>query len=62
MENKAFYEPKEIAEMYGVSQQTVYTWIKTGKLNAIKLGQWKIPKESLPKLFSQGESKKRGQE
>lgn len=62
MADKAFYTPKELAELFGVDQNTVYVWIRTGKIKAVKIGQWKIPKESLQKLLDQGESKERGQE
>lgn len=62
MENKEFYSPKEIAELLGKSDFTVRTWIKAGKLKALKVGQWRIPKDSLQEFLSQGESKERGKE
>lgn len=62
MENKEFYSPKEIAELLGKSDFTVRAWIKAGKLKALKVGQWRIPKDSLQEFLEQGESKERGQE
>lgn len=47
MQEKEFYTPQEIAAITGVKLLTVYRWIKTGKLKATKLGQWKIAKEDL---------------
>lgn len=62
MEDKEYYSPKEIAALLGKSDFTVRTWINTGKLKAVKVGQWRIPKESLQEFLSQGESKERGKE
>ncbi len=30
-----YYSPKEIAEMFNISDRTVYAWIKTGKIKAV---------------------------
>lgn len=29
------YSPKEIAEMFNISDRTVYAWIRTGKMKAM---------------------------
>ena len=33
-----YYSPDEFAKMYGVHKQTVWRWIREGKLNAIRIG------------------------
>lgn len=35
--DKAYYRPDEIAEYFNVSRRTVYVWIDTGKLQAVKV-------------------------
>lgn len=47
MLSKEFYTPAEVARMTGVEVPTVYRWIRTKKLKATKLGQWKITREAL---------------
>jgi len=44
---KEIMTPQEVADFTGVTISTVYRWIKSGKLKASKLGQWKIRKEDL---------------
>lgn len=45
---KAFYKPKEVAEILNVHVQTVMKWCREGKLAAIKSGRsWLIPHESV---------------
>lgn len=38
MELEKSYTPQEVAEMLGVSRQTVYNWITAEKLPAHKVG------------------------
>ena len=43
---------KEVAEMCNVSYRTVFNWIKSGKLNAVKIGgSVRIPDEELAKFI-----------
>ncbi len=44
---KDLYTPQEVADIAGVKILTVYRWIKTGKLRAVKLGTWKINRADL---------------
>lgn len=46
---KAYYRPDEIAEYFSVSKRTVYVWIDTGKLPAIKIAGTtvRVSRESL---------------
>lgn len=54
MENK-FYSVDEIATMLRITRRTVYNYMKTGKLHAVKIGKyWHIPQESL-NAFLQGD-------
>lgn len=42
------YTCKEVAEMYRVKEITVWEWVRTGKLKAIKIGRiYRIRKEDL---------------
>ena len=47
MEHKAFYTPLEVADFFGVTSRTVYSWIRAGRIKAVKIGQWKIPAYAL---------------
>lgn len=39
MEEEKYYTIEEVAEMLKVAYLTVYRWIKTGKLEAVKAGK-----------------------
>ncbi len=55
LERKA-YSPKEVQEMLGISQTTVYRWLETGKLPAVKIGKlWRIPADALEELLNTAE-------
>ena len=58
MEKKPFYSPREVAELLGVEPQTVYRWIRAGKLDAVKIGRWKISAEELQRLLTEGQKTK----
>ena len=46
--NTKFYSPEDIAAMLRVTRRTVYNYMKTGKLHAVKIGKyWHISQESL---------------
>jgi excisionase family DNA binding protein len=49
---KDFYRPDEVAKKYNVSRSTVYFWIDTGKLEAVKIAGFtlRIPKDELQKI------------
>ena len=53
LERKA-YSPKEVMELLGISQTTVYRWLESGELPAVKIGKklWRIPAEALEELLS----------
>jgi excisionase family DNA binding protein len=47
--NPVFYTVEEVCAILKVHENTVYNWIDSGKLKAIKIGGlWRIPAESLP--------------
>lgn len=52
---KAYYRPDEIAEYYQVSRSTVYLWIETGKISAVKVmgTTIRIPREALSIMVEQ---------
>jgi len=41
----------QVAQILQVSKRTVYRYIKSGKLKAINIGQWRIKKEDLDKFI-----------
>lgn len=50
--NEIIYTIGEVAKMLRVSYLTVYRWIQSGKLNAIKAGkQYRITKSQLDKFL-----------
>jgi len=52
MNNGDYYTIKEFAEALGVSRLTVSRRIKTGVINAVKVGKtWRIPKDELDGIF-----------
>ncbi|MDD2890865.1 MAG: helix-turn-helix domain-containing protein [bacterium] len=48
---KKLYTIPEIAKLLKVSRKTIYRYIKSGKLKATKIGQWRIKQEDLNKLI-----------
>ena len=46
------YTPEEVAKLLRVSRRTVYRYIKSGKLKAKKIGQWRIKKGDLNKFIN----------
>ena len=51
MSDETYYSIEEVAKMLKVAYLTVYRWIQSGKLNAIKAGkQYRISKNELDKF------------
>ena len=49
------YTPKEAAQLLKVTRRSIYTYLKSGKLEAVKIGNgWRISQEALEKFLSQG--------
>ena len=49
------YRPEEIADMLKITRRTVYSYIRAGKLHAVKIGQyWYISQQNL-EAFLQGD-------
>jgi excisionase family DNA binding protein len=46
---RVFYTPAQIAEMFGVTRRTVYSWITNGHMPATKAGPklWQVTQEQL---------------
>jgi len=45
---------EQLAKFFGVSNQTIWRWCKSGKLPAFKIGaQWKIRQSDINKIISQ---------
>lgn len=48
---KIFYTCKEVAEIYLVAETTVWSWIKSGRLRAVKVGKsYRIRKEDVERI------------
>ena len=49
---KDYYRPDEVAIYFSISRRTVYTWIETGKLEAVKVGKMlRVPREALENII-----------
>lgn len=45
---KKIYSIHEIEEILQVTQRTIYNWIKSGKLKAVKIGkEWRVTEDAL---------------
>jgi len=51
MDNNELYTLKEVSKILKCSEKTVYRLIKSGKLKATKINQWRIKKSDLEKLM-----------
>lgn len=51
--DKAFYSPKEVADLAGLHSTTILNYIRDGKLYAVKLSErtYRIPLRSVLKLL-----------
>lgn len=46
----------EAAEIFGVTFRTIYAWVRSGKLQAVKIGKrWYIPKAAINALLANGD-------
>lgn len=50
--SRKFYSPKEVAELFSVTEQTVRDWIKSGELKSTRLGKgsrapYRVPEAEL---------------
>ena len=51
---------EQLCKFFGVSNQTIWRWCKSGKLPAFKIGaQWKIRQSDINKIISQKIEKKK---
>lgn len=49
----------QLAEFFGVTNQTIWRWCKGGKIPAFKIGaQWKIRQSDLNKIINQKVTKR----
>ncbi len=46
VENSQMLTPQEVAEILGIHPKTVHLWLRTGKLEGVKISyrSWRIPK------------------
>lgn len=44
---KQYYSVAEVAQILDVSEKSVRDFIKVGELQAVKVGQWRVPKDSI---------------
>jgi excisionase family DNA binding protein len=55
MPDITFYTLNEVADALKLTRRTLYTYIKQGKLNALKIGKyWRVSDADLRALISRG--------
>ena len=55
MEEIKVYTIEEVAELLHTTRRTLYTYLKAGKLKAVKMGRkWIITEENLKEFISKG--------
>lgn len=60
MEDYTLYTVKEIRDILKVTQRTLYNYIKSGNLKAVKIGKyWRIRKEDLEEFLMNGTNLKK---
>lgn len=58
-ETKLIYSLDEVQSILQVTRRTLYTYIKSGKLKAVKIGKyWRVPSDALQQLISTGDCSK----
>jgi excisionase family DNA binding protein len=54
---------EELMAFFGVSDQTIWRWCKSGKIPAFKIGsQWKVRQSDLNKIINRKVNNKKGGE
>jgi len=52
-----YYTPEEVAKLLKTSRETVYNWLRSGKLKGVKVFNfWRVPESELNRLLK-GEKK-----
>lgn len=53
------YTLNEIADLLHVTKRSLYSWIKSGRLKALKVGrEWRVTKESLEAFMAENTNDK----
>jgi|GEM_PF-667618 len=57
-DNNQMLNPKEVAEILGVHQKTVHLWLRTGKIEGIKISYraWRIPRTALTEFIERSKT------
>lgn len=54
-ENTKFYSLQEVADLLKVSKQSIYNWLKEGRIKAKKYGkEYRVTQEELNRLIKEG--------
>jgi excisionase family DNA binding protein len=49
---KDYYRPDEVAIYFSINRRTVYRWIETGKIEAVKVGKMlRVSREALENII-----------
>lgn len=52
------YTLKELEALLQVTRRTLYNWIKSGKLKAVRIGkEWRVTKDTLEEFLETGTGK-----
>jgi excisionase family DNA binding protein len=57
-DNNQMLNPKEVAEILGVHQKTVHHWLRTGKIEGIKISYraWRISRSALTEFIERNKN------
>lgn len=57
-DNDQMLNPKEVADILGVHQKTVHLWLRTGKIEGIKISYraWRVPRSALTRFIEQNKN------
>lgn len=55
MDSIALYDPEEVAKKLKLTRRTIYTYIHSGKMPAVKIGhEWRVREDDLNQFIEKG--------
>lgn len=55
MDSITLYDPEEVAKKLKLTRRTIYTYINSGKMPAVKIGhEWRVREDDLNQFIEKG--------